>query len=70
MENFEKDFSFIRKKFNLNKPRHMNKSNKGNWMEYYDLDLVEKVYKKYEKDIKVFGYEKEYKKLLDFVTNK
>ena len=66
-ETIENDFKIIQEKFNLSSLPHFNKSTKGNWMDYYSINLAKKVYKKYKKDIETFGYEKEYHQLISYL---
>lgn len=69
-ETLEKDFEIIRKKFKLEKLPKLNSSNKNRFEEYYDLETAKLVYKRYIKDFKIFGYEKEYQKLLKYIKSK
>ena len=39
-------------------------------MDYYSVELVEKVYEYYKKDIELFGYESEYIDLLNYCKSK
>lgn len=69
-EDLENDWSVIKERFNLTPLPHYNKTNKGNWMNYYDREAAELAYKYYEKDIKSFGYEDSYRDLLDYIEKK
>ena len=69
-ENLERDIESLNEKFNLGKLAHLNPSTKKNWMDYYSMKSAKLVYKKYKKDIIAFGYEKEYKHLLEYLTMK
>ena len=49
---------------------HQNKQGESyNYMSFYNLPLVNKVYDLYTQDVLVFDYKAEYKQLLDFVSN-
>jgi hypothetical protein len=69
-ENIAEDFDFIKNKFKLNDLPHYNKSGNKNWMDYYDLKLARKIYKRYKKDFIHFGYSGEYEKLNVFLNQK
>ncbi len=47
-----------------------NQSDHGDWREYYTTRLAKKVYRKYKKDVKYFGYEREYRDLLVYCKAK
>lgn len=51
-------------RYDLQTLSHYNKSDTAEWEKYYTYETAMKVYKKFEKDIQVFGYEKEAKELL------
>lgn len=69
-ENIQEDFECIRQKFNLKPLPHYNKSEKGNWMDYYTLETAELVYKKYKKDFETFGYNDLYHELVEYLKSK
>lgn len=67
---FEKlgyDYEMIREKYDFDELSHYNKTNKGNWQDYYNPFTAWLVYKHYYKDFIKFGYEKEYGKLLMYL---
>lgn len=76
-ENLAADWLFIAKRFDFDPQLpHMMKSAK-NWKafkkdfrDYYTEELVYLVYNRYRADVEVFGYQKEYEKLLAFVREK
>ena len=47
-----------------------NKTNKGNWMDYYNHETAKLVHDYYKKDFEVFNYEKEYDKLIKYLDGK
>jgi chondroitin 4-sulfotransferase 11 len=57
-ENLESDFNIICQKLNLKdvKLKHINKSQHKHYIEYYDQESINIVYKQYLKDIKYFNY--------------
>lgn len=69
-ENLSNEWEKLSKKYCLPKLPHKNKSiNQSiNWMDYYNLNLAEKVYKKYKKDFMLFDYDEEYQKLIEYLT--
>lgn len=69
-ENIQQDFETIQKRFGLKQLPHYNKSAKKNWMDYYTLKTANMVYKRYEKDIKVFGYNDLYQELISYLKEK
>ena len=65
LENFEKDFEPIKKKYKLKVVKKVNVSKKRrDYKKYYTPELAKMVYERYKQDVEVFGYEKEYQKLL------
>ncbi len=60
----------IRKKYGFAPLKVYNKSGHGDWRDYYTTRLAKKVYRKYKKDITYFGYEPEYRKLLQYCKEK
>lgn len=71
-ENLDQDFKYIRHKYDLDELPHFNKSKKG-WdfyMDRYTPILVEKIYKRYNKDIHTFWYYKDYLELRNYVKLK
>lgn len=71
LENMEADYAPIREKYGFPPLPHYNRTRKArqNWMDYYDLDTARRVYKRYETDIRVFGYQKEYDKLVSYLKD-
>ncbi len=70
VENLEADYEPIRQKYGFDPLKHYNKVNYGDWRDYYTTKLAKKVYRKYKKDVKYFGYEDEYRDLLDYCKRK
>ena len=70
LENMKEDFEPIRSRYDLPALNHFNQSKKENWMNYYTLDLAQKVYTRYRKDIQIFGYQKEFNQLLVYLSLK
>ena len=55
-ENLNKDLNnFFKEKVNLS---HLKKSNRDNYLKYYDEQTIDVVNNKYEKDFKIFKYKK------------
>jgi chondroitin 4-sulfotransferase 11 len=69
-ETLQKDFKYIKDKFNLESLPHCNKTSKSDWMNNYTLETAELVYNRYKNDFKAFGYEKEYKRLINYLRCK
>ncbi len=69
-ENLEADYEPIRAKYGFSPLKIYNKSGHGDWRDYYTTDLAKKVYKKYKKDVQYFGYEDEYRDLLNYCKEK
>lgn len=67
MENIEEEFSTIRERFELGSLSHYNKTKEYSWMDYYTLETAQLVYKRYRKDIKTFGYQDEYRQLIQHI---
>ncbi len=70
MENLEEDYEPIRQKYGFSPLKVYNKSNHGDWRDYYTTKLVNMVYKKYKLDIEYFDYEQEYEDLLAYCAAK
>lgn len=68
-ETLADDFEPIRAKYNLKPLPHVHNTKKGDWREFYTPELAEIVYKRYQKDFEVLGYEKEYEKLLEYLES-
>ena len=66
-ENLEVEFKPIQEKYDLSPLEHKRKAPTYDYRDYYTPELVEKVAKRYEKDIEVFGYQKDYEDLLAYV---
>ena len=71
-ENFQQDYEYIRNRFDLMPLPHYNhtKKEKENWMDYYDMETAQKVYKRYQRDIELFGYQDVYNSLIDYLKSK
>ena len=70
-ENMSDDFKVVKDMFLFDDLPHINKSSgTSDYREYYSLDLVEKVYKRYKNDVIKFSYQKEFENLKEFVKNK
>lgn len=69
-EKLNQEYQQISEKFNLNQLDVYNKTDRKSYMEYYNLFTTYLVYFIYRKDIKYFGYEKEYRELLEYVRRK
>ncbi len=70
VECLEADYEPIRKKYGFDPLRRYNKVDYGDWRDYYTTKLAKKVYRKYKKDVKYFGYEEAYRDLLDYCKRK
>jgi chondroitin 4-sulfotransferase 11 len=69
-ENLARDYGAISEKFDLAPLPHYNKTNKGNWMDYYDLRTARIVYRRYKRDICEFGYQGAYDELIRYIKEK
>lgn len=71
-ENLSSDWEIIRQKSNNQLPTlpHYNATKKDNWRDYYTIELAELVYKRYQNDIELFGYQEEYNNLLAYLKEK
>lgn len=70
-ENIHDDYKDIQEKYDFLPLPHYNKSDKKQkWQDFYTLKSAELVYKKYKKNFELFGYEEEYKKLIDYLSQK
>jgi hypothetical protein len=65
LENFENSIKNL--KIDLSIIPKKNRTKKKPIINYYDRSLINSVYKRYKKDIQLFGYEKEYETLLNRV---
>ncbi len=63
-------FEPIREKFDLAALKTYNATDKGNWMDYYDLATANRVIKRYKRDIESYGYEKEADQLIRYLAMK
>lgn len=70
IENINEKYPYLQEKYGLGELPHMNQSGKKPWMDYYTKDTARMVYHMYKKDIEVFGYRKEYKRLLKYLKEK
>ncbi|MGI6240041.1 MAG: sulfotransferase family 2 domain-containing protein [Christensenellales bacterium] len=69
-ENLAREYETIRERFALAPLPHYNKTKKGNWMDYYDLETARRVYKRYKRDIEAFGYEEVYDALIAHIKSR
>lgn len=69
-ESLSKDFEPIRKQFGLETLPHIHNMKKGDWRDFYTIELAEMVFRRYKRDVITFGYEDEYKKLLEYIKEK
>ena len=70
-ENIENDYKHIQEKYNyLPLPKYNQTLKNEDWENFYTLKAVENVYKKYKKDILLFGYKEDYNKLKEYVKNR
>ena len=63
-------FGPIQERFGLRPLPHRNKTEKGDWRDFYTHETAELVRKKYAKDISTFGYEDEYDRLIAYISRK
>ncbi len=69
-ETLEQDYEPIRKKYGFSPLKHYNKTEYGDWRDYYTTALAKKVYRKFKKDVQYFGYEQVYRDLLEYCAKK
>lgn len=69
-ENLARDYGEIRERFDLAPLPHYNRTKKGNWMDYYDLETAQRVYKRYKRDIEEFNYQSAYDELVKYIKEK
>ena len=71
-EHMSEDFGKVQKKCGLPDLPHFNRTDKKkkNWMDYYTKETARLVYRKYQKDIKAFGYEESYRKLMAYLDGR
>jgi len=70
LENIEKDFAIIKKKYDLGELPHINPSKvKKSYKNYYTPELLKMVYKRYKNDVENLNYQKEYQELKKYVEN-
>lgn len=70
VEELPYSYKKIQDKYGLTRLEHKNKSNKKRWESYYTKETAALVYEYYKKDILLFGYEFEYKKLIEYIDKK
>ncbi|MEG2859355.1 MAG: sulfotransferase family 2 domain-containing protein [Clostridia bacterium] len=63
-ENLSDEFAPIAQKYDLAALPTYNATQKGAWMDYYDLKTARRVIKRYQADIEAFGYEDSAKALM------
>lgn len=69
-EHLVEDWKVVQEKAGLPDLPVRNQTAKDDWRDYYTVELVEMVYRRYQKDIEVFGYEEEYIKLKAYLEEK
>lgn len=70
VENINEKYPYLQERYGLGELPHLNQSDKKQWMDYYTEDTARMVYQMYKRDIKAFGYRKEYKRLLKYIKEK
>lgn len=70
MEELPTSYEWLEKKYDLNPLERYNKSSNMNWMDSYTLRTAKMVYKRYQKDVEIFGYIDEYKLLIEYLKSK
>lgn len=69
-ENLGQEYQRISREYDLDELAVYNKTERKDYMDYYNVFTAHLAYFIYKKDIKSFGYEKEYRELLDYVKRK
>lgn len=69
-EHLAEDWKVVQEKAGLPDLPVRNQTAKDDWRDYYTLELAKLVYRRYQKDIEVFGYEEEYIKLKAYLEEK
>lgn len=69
-ENLLNDYKFIKNKYGLAELKTYNKSPNYNYKEFYTLKSLSKIYKRYERDVDLFGYVKQYEILKSFLESR
>lgn len=64
LENIGEEFLVIQERFDLGKLPQYNQSKDYSWMDYYTPEIARLVYKRYRRDFENFGYQDEYRKLM------
>ena len=67
LEELPASYESIEEKYALEPLSHYNKTSKCNWMDAYDLETAQWVYKRYARDIQAYGYEGVYRQLLEHI---
>ncbi|MBQ3558755.1 MAG: sulfotransferase family 2 domain-containing protein [Agathobacter sp.] len=70
IENLSTEWSAIKEEYNLMDLPKLNTSNTSKWKDSYDSEMVELVYKRFQKDFECFDYMKEYEELRKYVKEK
>lgn len=70
LENIKSDFKILQNEYDLPDLPRKNKTNSGDYRDYYTLEIAQLVYNFYLKDIETFGYEEEYQQLLNYLKEK
>lgn len=69
-EEIDKEYQKISQCFDLDKLATYNKTERKSYMDYYNIITARIAYLIYKDDIRKFGYEKDYKKLIYYIKNK
>lgn len=67
-ENLNREYQQISSKFHLDRLKVYNQTERNNYMEYYNKFTARLAYFIYRKDIQYFGYQKEYRELIDYLN--
>ncbi len=68
LENIGEEFSALQVCYNLGNLPHYNKSKDYSWMDYYTHETAHLVYKRFRKDIELFGYQEDYQQLMQHLN--
>lgn len=69
-EDLPEAYEPIRARFDLAPLAHYNVTDKGNWMDYYDLDTARLLIRRYRRDIDRFGYRAEADRLIAYLEKR
>ena len=71
LENFHEDYGIICKTVGIeNKITNSNKSFNYDYKDYYNIETLDLVYRRYKNDVMGFGYENEYKELKKYIIQR